>query len=444
MNELDRAGLDRILPAASASADWEDVLHRFRAHRSRRRRRTVVAAFLAVVLLLPAYSLGGRLLQLISPGTGPEVWGISWSPDGSRLAFGTGWVDDTEAYVLTADGDSWQLTRVGEAATWPGPVWSPDGESLAFVTTGAGKRGVHVVNADGSALRTVAPTQALVNYLAWSPDGRQLAFVTSGHNDPGRNRQVFLVNLDGSGRRNLTRDWGVDIPVWSPDGRLLAFAKASSGSSIDRAIYVANADGSGRRKLTHGPRAGDPRWSPDGRRIAYQTSSGRAGWSSQPSGPGGRLEIHVVNVDGSGRRRLAQDAAGTAWSPDGRKIAFTSCCRGTLQRGRGPFPDVFVINADGSAKRRLSRDRSSSFHSWSPDSRRILYVSSRGNNEIYVVNPDGSGRRNLTRNPTFDGQPAWSPDGRRIAFASKRDGEWGIYVMNADGSGQKKLAAPRG
>jgi TolB protein len=196
--------------------------------------------------------------------------------------------------------------------------------------------------------------------------------------------------------------------------------------------------------LTHGPRAGDPRWSPDGRRIAFQTSSGRAGWSSQPSGPGGRLEIHVVNVDGSDQRRLAQDAAGTAWSPDGRRIASTRCCRGILQRGRGFLPDVVVMNADGSTKRRLSFDRSSSFHSWSPDGRRILYVSSRGNNEIYVVNPDGSGRRNLTRNPTFDGQPAWSPDGRRIAFASKRDGEWGIYVMNADGSGQQKLAAPRG
>jgi Tol biopolymer transport system component len=430
MIELDRAGLNRILPAAPGSTDWDDVLRRFRAHRSRRRRRTMVTlavASLAVVLLVvPALGLGGRLLQLItSPGTGPEVWGISWSPDGTRLAFHTGWVDDTGVYVLSADGSSWRMTRIGKGtAEWPHPAWSPDGELLAFV--GAGKRGIHVVKGDGGGRRTVARTRADVTGLVWSPDGRKLAFLTSP-NAPDGHREASLVNLDGRGRRNLWRDWGlVELPVWSPDGRMIAFT-ARSGSSTDRAIYVANADWTGQRRLAQGAW---PRWSPDGRRIAFQVF---------PSASGARrAAIHVVNIDGSGRRRIAQDGGGAAWSPDGRRIAFMI--------GGGQFappPDVYVVNADGSGQRRLTRDRSSGFNAWSPDGRKILYVSARGNNEIYVVRPDGSGRRNLTRNPTFDGQPAWSPDGRRVAFSSKRDGKWGIYLMNADGSGQQRLAQPR-
>src|SRR6185436_11226570 len=58
---------------------------------------------------------------------------------------------------------------------------------------------------------------------------------------------------------------------------------------------------------------------------------------------------------------------------------------------------------------------------WSPDGRKLAFVSERdGNAEIYVMNADGSAQENLTRQPANDSHPAWSPDGRKIAFVSRR------------------------
>ena len=102
----------------------------------------------------------------------------------------------------------------------------------------------------------------------------------------------------------------------------------------------------------------------------------------------------------------------------------------------------YVMNADGSGLRRLTRmaQVNYSLPSWSPDGRKILFVSERdGNVEVYVMNPDGSGRRNLTRHPGHDSAPSWSPDGRKIVFTTKRDGNFEVYVMNADGSEQRNL-----
>ena len=77
---------------------------------------------------------------------------------------------------------------------------------------------------------------------------------------------------------------------------------------------------------------------------------------------------------------------------------------------------------------------------WSPDGKRIAFSSNRdGNLEIYVMNADGSQQTRLTNNSSFDDYPAWSPDGKRIAFTSYRDRKYEIYVMNADGSGMRQL-----
>ena len=144
-------------------------------------------------------------------------------------------------------------------------------------------------------------------------------------------------------------------------------------------------------------------------------------------------------------RSTPGDVQTPAWSPDGRKLAFVS--------ERDGNAEIYVMNADGSAQENLTRQPANDSHpSWSPDGRRIAFVSRRdGNSEIYVMNADGSGVRNLTRTPSSELDPAWSPDGRAIAFVQRkcvpnpRDTrcattyETYLYVVNADGSGLRRL-----
>ena len=175
-----------------------------------------------------------------------------------------------------------------------------------------------------------------------------------------------------------------------------------------------------------------------GRNPSEGSATDQQGWA---------VEVETVNVSASattpalasGRiveTRLTDNDAddySLRWSPDGRRIAFMS--------ERDGNHEIYVMNADGSGVTRLTHnDAADGQPIWSPDGRRIAFDSYRaGTLEIYVMNADGSGVTRLTDNDAYDYGPSWSPDGRRIAFMSYRDGNWEIYVMNADGSGVTRL-----
>jgi Tol biopolymer transport system component len=79
--------------------------------------------------------------------------------------------------------------------------------------------------------------------------------------------------------------------------------------------------------------------------------------------------------------------------------------------------------------------------SWSPDSKRIVFVSERdGNEEIYAVNADGTGAAaNLTKNSASDNIPFFSPDGQWISFVSNRSGSYDIWIMDTNGGNLRRL-----
>jgi TolB protein len=121
-------------------------------------------------------------------------------------------------------------------------------------------------------------------------------------------------------------------------------------------------------------------------------------------------------------------ARAPSWSPDGRRIVFLS--------RRDGDKELYIVSADGSGQRRLTSDARFVAPVWSPDGRQIAFEGGpQGPSGVYVVNADGSGQRRLAREGRA---PAWSPDGRTIAFVSSAK----IYLMNADGSEHLALTKP--
>lgn len=261
-------------------------------------------------------------------------------------------------------------------------------------------------------LCSVAASSSQVNELG------QIAFVS---NRDG-NREIYVMNSDGSGLTNLTNHPAADsAPVWSPDGAEIAFTSNREG---DRELYLMNADGSDVRRLAPGiPYARHPVWSPDGSRIAFSSQE----FLSKP------LHIYHVNRDGSGLTEIynqTTDSGGRlSWSPDGTQLLFDAHV-GDPSAGGGY--EIFLVEDDGSNIRTPVRTERWNFDPvWSPASNLIAFSSDRagGQLDVWTAAPDGSDLRNLTASVNYAFGPVWSPDGRRLALMSAGEG---LYVADVD------------
>ena len=202
------------------------------------------------------------------------------SPDGRRIAFTSERGGKPDLYVMDSDGNN-VIRLAHEGFSKFAPAWSPDGTRIAFCSLRdvVGYFEIYAMDADGNNLTRLAKHEFHDVLPSWSPDGRKIAFVSyrdGGFNDP---TQIFVMNADGTERRNLTADTQLRFnsnPSWTPDGRKIAFNSLRHFVPADsrRDIFVITADGKELEQLTDGPGTSrSPVYSPDGTKSpTYQVA----------------------------------------------------------------------------------------------------------------------------------------------------------------------------
>lgn len=169
----------------------------------------------------------------------------SWSPDGSRIAFEAGDTTDTDIFVMDANGSNVQAVTNDDTARQFDPAWSSTGDTIAFVRPiphpgdqGDKEAVIETVGVDGTGLTTLTePVNAFDRIPQWSPDGTKLLFFRSGADGT----HLAIVNADGSGDQMLTNAESGHA-AWSPDSTKIAFSRGGN-------IFVIGADGVGETKL---------------------------------------------------------------------------------------------------------------------------------------------------------------------------------------------------
>lgn len=270
--------------------------------------------------------------------------------------------------------------------------------------------GAIALGAGGTALPLPPPTGPAANGL--------LAFESEG--------DIWVANPDGSDRRRLTADPGLEVsPVWSRDGTRLAYWARPLPDGPTRLVVI-QADGSDPVSITTDDAGRIPLpldWSPDGSRLAFSFCV------EAPCG-----DFIVAASDGSGVTAIggpAFQAWRLAWSPDGTSLAF-----GGQHEGRAL--GIYLMSPDGSDVRRLGRvtsddDNGFSSPAWSPDGARIVtHADTDGDGPgIWAIETDGGGEVELTEGSPRGFLPKVSPDGRQVAFESDRSGD--VVVIASDG-----------
>jgi Tol biopolymer transport system component len=222
------------------------------------------------------------------------------------------------------------------------------------------------------------------------------------------------------------------------NGRIGYLRPLGGNEPPDAHLFAIDPDGSGAVDLTPVGYV-DVRsfaWSPDGRRIAFSALP------DDHTAP----EIFVMSADGSDVRRLTNNQLpdfGPSWSPDGKSIAFTSIRTGLSQ--------IYRMGADGSAQRRLTNTFGNcDSPAWSPRGNLIAFHCGMAMDKVSVMRPDGSHIRTLLRSApnTIETDPAWSPDGRLIAFGrGTRGPAWaslGVWTIRPDGRGVHRVTTDGG
>ena len=432
-------------------------------------------------------------LQTLTAYPGTESW-PAISPNGSQVAFvwDHGGRQNPSLHVLRLGTDQpVRLTEGSSAETTP--AWSPDGKTIAFVRAGPGSASIYTVAEEGGRERLIREVYPIVTaqygrYLDWSPDGKWLAVtLKKTMEEPGR---LVLISSSGVGveARPLTNPPSHvhcdSNPVYSPDGRHIAFSRTERYSVAD--IYVAacrrdgTPEGAPQRLTFDNQRIEGLAWTADSAEIVFSSNrEGRRGlWRVRASG--GSLQPLAIAGDDAmypsiskkqpqklsyarlsenqniwrmeipqGRETAAppeelivstQRQNGPQYSPDGKRIAFSSDRSGSME--------IWTSAADGSGAVRLTSIGGglAGLPRWSPDGNWISFDgrTDSGFLSIFVVPAAGGSSRAVTDAVAEDNKSSWSHNGQWIYFSSNRTGRWQIWKVSVEGGAPIQLTRQGG
>jgi Tol biopolymer transport system component len=242
-----------------------------------------------------------------------------WSPDRRWIAYTTGGFSraypEQEIWLMRPDGSAKrQLTRVYPAQA-VGLSWSPDGSRIAYARDAHEQGGIWVVNVNGSGATAITNDNA-DSTPAWAPNGKHLLLTKQCCSASGpqwkQPSTLFIVNANGNNEHRFLKlplsSCGDQNPAWSPDAQWVAF---------DRCVYTGPSVGEGERPQrldiwmvqTNGLRlhrvlanGGEPSWSPDGHWIVFSRTAlnGKATFAS----------LYKMRPSGTGVVRLTRDPRG--------------------------------------------------------------------------------------------------------------------------------------
>ncbi|HUG15745.1 MAG TPA: hypothetical protein VMM78_12110 [Thermomicrobiales bacterium] len=466
-------------------------------------------------------SVDGSEPRKLTPGPvdAPEMeTNGAWSPDGSQIAYATGFHDASQLWLIDADGTDQRAIGPPLADIY-GIDWSPDGTRLLFAGTpdGTSRSGLCVLPiADPAALTCTSPLSPLVHGSpSWSPDGERIVYVTVANR---RRVQINIANADFSNPRAIAV--GAD-PVWSPNGEWIAYTEYVDSIRGGSWVRLVSSDLLGDAQVVQEITSAEimswnARWSPDGSLV--HVISDRGGSTAgivvnfldkslrDVTELAGRFEVSVdgktvavivnrfgpdgtsvgealyaVNIDGSDERLLLEPSSlgdTLAWRPGQTHVAPSTAATATVEpptsvlspppletpseptAGAQAARDLIVpvvlsgldnatlqlLDVDGGKEVSLTLDGADAPDgavqpAWSPDGSSIAFVGweDHGNSDVFVMRADGSEWRKLTTESGYYIDPTWSPDGSRIAYAGQDGDLTFIRVMDADGSSAREF-----
>jgi Tol biopolymer transport system component/C-terminal processing protease CtpA/Prc len=365
-----------------------------------------------------------------------------YSPDGKTLAFVSDRTGGGDIYLLTfATGDLRRLTFDDGNEQLDG--WSRDGQWIYYSSSSREIAGndIYRVRASGGMPMLVSADRFTNEFAAApSPDGQSMAFSARG-NGPGQWWRKGHSHLDESeiwlmrGLSTGAYEKIVDLngknfwPMWNRDGSSLYFMSDRSGSEN---IWMKPLTGALKQVTSF--RSGRVLWpdmSADGRTIVFERNFGI--WALDvASGRAAEVPIRRRGASigpVSEHLTLTNGFSDLALSPDGRKVVFVA---------RG---EIFAASArDGGVASRVTHSLSREAQiEWAPDSKRIVYMSERGNvQHLFMYDFTASAETQLTNASTGDDAPKFSPDGKMLAFV--RDDK-SLVVMDVAGKTERVVAS---